>query len=496
MTRVDVASVPGSVPADKSGKGGRGTDASSGFDEADAGFSAQLATVAAEEDGSGDGAPSAKGIGGTVIARWWRQQVGGEATPQAPAVNQGDQKGVAAAGAMMLGKKAQTAALLPAVDADAAADADPTVAEDETGTQAEASGPGMAPAGDGLPTPDAAPIATATIPNMPAAVAMVAPPTTTPQVTDGNGQSVPTKLPLPPASDTGAEEKVAVVKVVRTETHFAPVQPFAPPAAKGPTPVQSGATVVGRAGSPDSKKSDQSTGEAKQASAPASRVQSREQMLGPTAPSDSDPDTAQPNANGENALLAVPLSTRAPGQGTQSFASPTQQIADCIANELSGATDASRSSGTGTIARPMGLEPVKVLTIHLQPADLGTVTVRMALKADVMEVQVEAGRRTARLIDADRETLAGLLRSAGYHVEALTVRAVEQPSAPASVAGGPPAGAQDSGAQLQSGGSQPDARASGGRGQPETRSPIHVPDKESNDSEQAIGGRRGAGLYV
>jgi chemotaxis protein MotD len=154
------------------------------------------------------------------------------------------------------------------------------------------------------------------------------------------------------------------------------------------------------------------------------------------------------------------------------------------------------NAAAGAIARPVGLEPVKVLVIHLQPADLGTVTVRMALKADVMDVQVEAGRRTARLIDADRETLAGLLRSAGYHVEALTVRAVEQPSAPASVAGGPPAGAQDSGPQLQPGGSQPDARASSGRAPPETRGQNHASGRESNDSEQAIGGQRGAGLYV
>jgi hypothetical protein len=92
--------------------------------------------------------------------------------------------------------------------------------------------------------------------------------------------------------------------------------------------------------------------------------------------------------------------------------------------------------------------------------------------------------------------LAGLLRSAGYHVEALTVRAVEQPNAPASVAGGPPAGAQDSGLQLQSGGSQADARASSGRAQPEARGQNHAPGRESNDSEQTIGGRRGAGLYV
>ena len=141
------------------------------------------------------------------------------------------------------------------------------------------------------------------------------------------------------------------------------------------------------------------------------------------------------------------------------------------------------------------LEPVKVLTIQLHPADLGTVTVRMTLKADAMDVQVETGRRaTARLIDADRDALAGLLRSAGYQVETLTVRAVEQPSLASSP--GSSQGAPDLGAQLQPGGGQADARASGGRPQPESRGYAQVLDRSSNDVEQASGERRGTGLYV
>ena len=79
-------------------------------------------------------------------------------------------------------------------------------------------------------------------------------------------------------------------------------------------------------------------------------------------------------------------------------------------------------------------QPLKVLTVQLHPAELGVVTIRIALKNDALELQIETDRRdTARLVHADRETLSSLLRSAGYSVETMTVRAVDPSSAPASL---------------------------------------------------------------
>jgi hypothetical protein len=223
--------------------------------------------------------------------------------------------------------------------------------------------------------------------------------------------------------------------------------------------------------------------------------QSAEHSLTPGAPVQPDPDTAQGGANDEDATLTAPVTTRGLAHATQPASSPAQQIADTIAAELPPAgTDRPRGAPV-TTPRLAALQPVKVLTIQLHPAELGTVTVRMSLKADAMDVQVEVGRRsTARLIDADRGTLTSLLRSAGYNVEGLTVRTVEAPNAASSP--GPTQGAPDSGPQLQPGGSQPDARASGGRSQPEPRNHHQMPDRNNNDSEQASGDRRGAGLYV
>ncbi|MEJ2124091.1 MAG: flagellar hook-length control protein FliK, partial [Alphaproteobacteria bacterium] len=50
-------------------------------------------------------------------------------------------------------------------------------------------------------------------------------------------------------------------------------------------------------------------------------------------------------------------------------------------------------------------------------------TVRMSLKQNVLTLQVEATRpETASLIERDREALSGLLRSAGYSVDGLSVQ--------------------------------------------------------------------------
>jgi len=194
-------------------------------------------------------------------------------------------------------------------------------------------------------------------------------------------------------------------------------------------------------------------------------------------------------------MPSAPLSARGTAHTTQPAPAPRQQIADTIVADLSSPETNEPRAAPATAPRPGFMQPVKVLTIQLQPADLGTVTVRMRLKADAMDVEVEAGQHaTARLIDADRDKLTSLLRSAGYHVEGLTVRAVEHASAATSPGALP--GSPDPGPQPQPGGSQPDARASGGRAQSDHRGNTQLPNRNGNGSEQDTGRRRDAGLYV
>ena len=106
---------------------------------------------------------------------------------------------------------------------------------------------------------------------------------------------------------------------------------------------------------------------------------------------------------------------------------------------------------------------LKVLHIQLQPAELGTVTVRMSLKQDALEIQLDASRQeTAYMLRQDREALSKVLQSAGYALDGVTVHIVEpdraaspiQPSIQNNHA------ATQSSLQSPSGWSQPDGQSS------------------------------------
>jgi chemotaxis protein MotD len=104
------------------------------------------------------------------------------------------------------------------------------------------------------------------------------------------------------------------------------------------------------------------------------------------------------------------------------------QIAEGIRSELTTSGDISLrwSSSDVTTAKPGADAPVKVLLIQLQPADLGTVTVRMSLKEDALELHIEASQQeTAQRLQQDQESLSKVLRSAGYLIDAVAIRVTE-----------------------------------------------------------------------
>ena len=172
-----------------------------------------------------------------------------------------------------------------------------------------------------------------------------------------------------------------------------------------------------------------------------------------------------------------------------------RQIVDGIAAEIPPPASTSPAGPAAAPAPSTQSQPVKVVTIQLNPAELGTLTVRISLRNDALELQVETSRRdTARMVEADRDALSSLLRSAGYHVEALTVRAVEQP-APAMTVGAP-AGSPDGTPQSQSGGSQTDQRPSGGRAHADGHREGHGTRQDTRGDESGSRHRAGRGLYV
>lgn len=97
--------------------------------------------------------------------------------------------------------------------------------------------------------------------------------------------------------------------------------------------------------------------------------------------------------------------------------SPAEQIAAVVRSEITGETAGAEVGSTTTNGT------VKVLHIQLNPENLGSVTVRISLKDDVINLHLEAQRpETAHTIEREREALSAALKQAGYVVDGITAQ--------------------------------------------------------------------------
>jgi chemotaxis protein MotD len=180
--------------------------------------------------------------------------------------------------------------------------------------------------------------------------------------------------------------------------------------------------------------------------------------------------------------------------GASATSSAVQFIAERIASEA--ASEVARASQPGQTAFLAQSSPLKVLHIQLQPADLGTVTVRMSLKDKTLQLDLEVSRgETAQLLQRDKEALSSLLRSAGYLVDGMDVRMAD----PGAAANQTSAGGTQSGTQMQWGGqpghSNTDARSPGGRPGDGTQRNTFGGERYGTDG-QVGEPSRGGGVYV
>jgi chemotaxis protein MotD len=211
-------------------------------------------------------------------------------------------------------------------------------------------------------------------------------------------------------------------------------------------------------------------------------------------------NAAQPEVSGSDQFgMLQPVAAPAGKDGQPASQAPgpvLEQIAgriiDLAAAEID---DASPAPGAASTAKSTSAGMVKVLTIHLQPPELGTVAVRMSLNNDGLELQLEVGRaETARLLQRDRDRLSDVLRSAGYQVDGVAVRVVERDAITAT--GQAANGMLDNSTQSQAGSSQPDGRTSGGRGQPGHGLNPHPAMRNGRDEDRRDQSRTGGDIYV
>jgi chemotaxis protein MotD len=173
---------------------------------------------------------------------------------------------------------------------------------------------------------------------------------------------------------------------------------------------------------------------------------------------------------------------------------PTFQIANRIVDEIK-AIDPAVAAQATKLPDDASSAPVKVLLIQLDPPELGAVAIRMSLKNDVLHLQVEASRHdTAKLIERDQDALSGMLRSAGYAVDGLTVQVAtgDRGTGSQQFAG---ADAFNQPAGQHSAGRQPDDTGAGqawrGEGAPE-----QIAENGRESEVPGAPGRRGDPVYL
>lgn len=196
----------------------------------------------------------------------------------------------------------------------------------------------------------------------------------------------------------------------------------------------------------------------------------------------------------------MPLAPTGPqetaGMPTPAPASPLRQIVDAVAAQLPAAPAAMATPSARPVPASTEAGPLKILTLQLHPADLGSVLVRMRLQDGRLEMSLRTSREeTAERLRKEGDLLSGLLREAGYEPEAVTIQsggpgAGESGSRGQGFAafGGSPGGQHD----RQPGAATPDQ--SGRR--PSPRADAAATPTEEQDHETDSRGRDRGSLYL
>lgn len=102
----------------------------------------------------------------------------------------------------------------------------------------------------------------------------------------------------------------------------------------------------------------------------------------------------------------------------------TQQVANAVVAELKETPAPAASTAPDLATSQTGApEPLKILTINLEPPALGNVTVRLRLVGSEVSVHLAAERKdTSQMLDQQRDSIRDLMQSAGYVADVAPVQ--------------------------------------------------------------------------
>ena len=105
--------------------------------------------------------------------------------------------------------------------------------------------------------------------------------------------------------------------------------------------------------------------------------------------------------------------------------SATQQVANAVVSELKSSPAAASSAVADLVASQSNAsdQPVKILTVNLEPPALGNVTVRLRLVGTEVSVHLAAERKdTSLMLDQQRDQIRDVMQSAGYVADVAPVQ--------------------------------------------------------------------------
>lgn len=264
------------------------------------------------------------------------------------------------------------------------------------------------------------------------------------------------------APTTGAKDKRPMdLAVVNVETHFAPVVADAEVPAELKAPVIALPSDVKRDGPATLPKSETlptavvAVAASKTDSGPQQGFGDGKSDTGSRDKSQATPEV--PTVSTEHKATSVTVDAGAqPGQ-------PVPAVKQ-LANEIARTAAGIQPAGLQPVDVKPGMSKLKVMHIQLQPESLGSLTVRMSLRDDMLELHIDAARaETADLIQRDREVLSSLLRAVGYTADDAQIRVTHaDPSVTAAMSANGDSGlGSSSQSGAQAGSQTPGERSSG-----------------------------------
>lgn len=105
--------------------------------------------------------------------------------------------------------------------------------------------------------------------------------------------------------------------------------------------------------------------------------------------------------------------------------SATQQVANAVVSELKGSPAPAASAAADLVGGQNNIpdQPLRILTVNLEPPALGSVTMRLRLVGNEVSVQLAAQRKdTSTMLDQQRDQIRDLMQSAGYVADVAPVQ--------------------------------------------------------------------------